>query len=330
MIFAPSGKEILLQDVKKVAGHSSGNCFHQERHPKGTLLLRQGAAEERVIFVIISGSIQLLRQQHGREDRAVDVLATLETGQLFGTFGPELKMPFSAKVVSKNCEVLSARASHGQRWCFLLLPGRSFNDSCFFISFFEIKKKKPNHVRSSWPLYSENCGFFQLPTWQERYRVVARVGGGTDHGADVTGHRGALAEELCLQRWWFSVKSTSIFEKVLNWMFTNDVTITTKYIYLKKKKKKKKHNNIYNTCWGRGPANRFSWYVFAVLVMCLSNCRCHLGFPFPARHGLAAPAATDRKTPPAVLASLRGRRDVRAVGHELARSQEGLAAQKVW
>jgi hypothetical protein len=43
----------------------------------------------------------------------VDVLATLETGQMFGTFGPELKMPFSAKVVTKNWEVLSARAQLG-------------------------------------------------------------------------------------------------------------------------------------------------------------------------------------------------------------------------
>lgn len=100
-----------MKDVKKVAGHSSGNCFHQERHPQGTLLLRQGLSEERVMYVVLSGSIQLFRHRgRGLGPGAVDVLATLETGQMFGTFGPELKMPFSAKVVTKNCEVLSARA----------------------------------------------------------------------------------------------------------------------------------------------------------------------------------------------------------------------------
>ena len=102
------------QDVKKVGGHSSGNCFHQERHQQGTLLLRQGVSEERVMYVVLSGSIQLFRHRgRGLGPGAVDVLATLETGQMFGTFGPELKMPFSAKVVTKNCEVLSARAQLG-------------------------------------------------------------------------------------------------------------------------------------------------------------------------------------------------------------------------
>lgn len=100
-----------MKDVKKVAGHSSGNCFHQERHQQGTLLMRQGVSEERVMYVVLSGSIQLFRHRgRGLGPGAVDVLATLETGQMFGTFGPELKMPFSAKVVTKNCEVLSARA----------------------------------------------------------------------------------------------------------------------------------------------------------------------------------------------------------------------------
>ena len=69
------------------------------------------------MYVVLSGSIQLFRHR-GRGlgpgcPGAVDVLATLETGQIFGTFGPELKMPFSAKVVTKNCELLSARAQLG-------------------------------------------------------------------------------------------------------------------------------------------------------------------------------------------------------------------------
>ena len=100
-----------LQDVKKAGKHSSANCFHQERHNQGALLLRQGAAEERVLYVIVGGSVELCRQ--GRMKGAPDVLATLETGQMFGTFGPELKMPFSARVTSKVCEVLSAREQLG-------------------------------------------------------------------------------------------------------------------------------------------------------------------------------------------------------------------------
>lgn len=96
-----------MKDVKKAGKHSSANCFHQERHNQGALLLRQGVAEERVLYVIVGGSVELSRQ--GRMKGAPDVLATLETGQMFGTFGPELKMPFSARVISKVCEVLSAR-----------------------------------------------------------------------------------------------------------------------------------------------------------------------------------------------------------------------------
>eukprot|EP00438_Fugacium_kawagutii_P026929 Skav203297 [mRNA] locus=scaffold2189:80538:84952:+ [translate_table: standard] len=103
-------REGFCEEVKKVAGHSSGNCFHQERHQKDTLLLRQGAAEESVVYVIINGTVELLRHSRGA---GVDLLATLETGQIFGTFGRELKMPFSAKVATKTCEVLSARESLG-------------------------------------------------------------------------------------------------------------------------------------------------------------------------------------------------------------------------
>ena len=99
------------EDVKKAGKHSSANCFHQERHNQGALLLRQGVAEERVLYVIVGGSVELSRQ--GRMKGAPDVLATLETGQMFGTFGPELKMPFSARVISKVCEVLSAREQLG-------------------------------------------------------------------------------------------------------------------------------------------------------------------------------------------------------------------------
>lgn len=99
--------------MKKVAGHSSGNCFHQERHQKDTLLLRQGQAEESVVYVIIHGTVELLRHRSRGGAAGVDLLATLETGEIFGTFGPELKMPFSAKVATKTCEVLSARKNLG-------------------------------------------------------------------------------------------------------------------------------------------------------------------------------------------------------------------------
>lgn len=69
--------------MKKAGKHSSANCFHQERHNQGALLLRQGVAEERVLYVIVGGSVELSRQ--GRMKGAPDVLATLETGQMFGT-----------------------------------------------------------------------------------------------------------------------------------------------------------------------------------------------------------------------------------------------------
>lgn len=95
-----------MKEAKKAGGHSSANCFHQERHAQGTLLLKQGTAEEQTIYVIVSGTVELVRTKRGD---AKDILATLETGDMFGSFGSSFKMPFSARVTSRNCEVLSAR-----------------------------------------------------------------------------------------------------------------------------------------------------------------------------------------------------------------------------
>ena len=96
-----------MKEVKRAGGHSSANCFHQERHAEGKLLLKQGATEEQIIFVIVSGTVELVRNKRGD---AKDILATLEPGDMFGSFGSSFRMPFSARVTTKSCEVLSARS----------------------------------------------------------------------------------------------------------------------------------------------------------------------------------------------------------------------------
>ena len=62
--------------------------------------------EEETLYVIVSGSVQLIRSvRRGLEQ---DGLAILQAGDIFGSLSG-LRMPFSAQVVSSNCEVLSAR-----------------------------------------------------------------------------------------------------------------------------------------------------------------------------------------------------------------------------
>lgn len=56
----------------------------------------------------MSGSVQLVRSVRNRGGEQKDGLAILEAGDIFGSLSG-LRMPFSAQVISSNCEVLSAR-----------------------------------------------------------------------------------------------------------------------------------------------------------------------------------------------------------------------------
>mmetsp|Transcript_106003 Transcript_106003/g.252966 ORF Transcript_106003/g.252966 Transcript_106003/m.252966 type:complete len:488 (+) Transcript_106003:35-1498(+) len=87
----------------KAGNHHAANCFHQERHAQGKLLLREGSNEEQAWYVVVSGTVELQKRN------VQELLGTLETGQIFGSFGPSLKQPFSARVASNLAEVLVAR-----------------------------------------------------------------------------------------------------------------------------------------------------------------------------------------------------------------------------
>lgn len=46
-----------MKEVKRAGGHSSANCFHQERHHQGKLLLKQGLVFFSLIFQDFDGRV---------------------------------------------------------------------------------------------------------------------------------------------------------------------------------------------------------------------------------------------------------------------------------
>ena len=79
----------------------------------GKALLRQGANEHRVIFIVVSGELEMIRSKPGSSAR--EVLAVLGTGDMCGSLGFALKQPVSVRAASESCEVLASRDADLER-----------------------------------------------------------------------------------------------------------------------------------------------------------------------------------------------------------------------
>ena len=94
------------RDITGAYGHPA-SCFHQQKHVKGKAILRQGTNEHRIIFIVVSGELEMTRGKFGSSSR--EVLDVLQTGDMCGSLGFALKQPSTVRVASDTCEVLAAR-----------------------------------------------------------------------------------------------------------------------------------------------------------------------------------------------------------------------------
>ncbi|CAE7036313.1 unnamed protein product [Symbiodinium natans] len=96
------------KDIVGAYGHPA-SCFHQQKHTKGRALLKQGTNEHKVIFIVVSGELEMTRHAGKPGSSLREVLAILGTGDMCGSLGFALKQPYSVRVHSEACEILASR-----------------------------------------------------------------------------------------------------------------------------------------------------------------------------------------------------------------------------